>query len=243
MTAPTTPTAGSDGTDARETARAGPPHRGPSLLLLAAVHTALFLAAVVVLGLLADGGWPLPGAAAGDIRAFVVDNRDLVRVAGMLQFAAAVPLVLYAATASSRLRHLGVRAAGSTIALVGGIGAALTLAVAGLVLTTAGATAATAGPGTHAVLHRLAFVLGGPGHVPFLGLLLAGIAVTSLFARLLPRWLCAATLVIAVAGELATLALVVDALGALTAIARFGGFAALIAAGVLLPARRPARTS
>ena len=111
-------------------ARAGPPHRGPSLLLLAGVHVALFLAAVVTLNVLA-GGWPLPGAAAGEIRAFVVDNRDLVRVAGMLQFGAAVPLGLYAATASSRLRHLGVRAAGTTIALVGGTGAALTLAVAG----------------------------------------------------------------------------------------------------------------
>ena len=110
-------------------------------------------------------------------------------------------------------------------------------------MTTAGATATAADPGTLAVLHRLAFVLGGPGHVPFLGLLLAGIAVTSFFARLLPRWLCAAVVLVAVIGELATLALATDALAALTAIARFGGFGALLAAGALLPTRRPARTS
>lgn len=168
---------------------------------------------------------------------------NLVRVAGMLQFGAVVPLGLYAATASSRLRHLGVRAAGTTIALVGGIGAALTLAIAGLVLTTAGATTTVAGSGTLAVLHRLAFMLGGPGHVPFLSLLLAGIAVTSFVARLLPRWLCAAVVLVAVIDELATLALAVDVLDGLTVVARVGGFAALIAAAALLPTRRPARTS
>lgn len=172
---------------------------------------------------------------------FVSSNATLVRVAGMLQFGAAVPLLIYAATASSRLRHLGVRAAGTTIALVGGIAAAIMLAASGLATVTMGAAESQSGGDALVLLHGLAFTTGGAGTVVFLGLLLAGIAVTTLFARLLPRWLCWATLIVAVVSELATLSLAVPALTVLLAIGRFGGMAALIAAGAQLPTRRPAQ--
>lgn len=218
----------------------GARHRGPPLVLLATVHVVLFVASLVVLNGLTKGSWPRPGADPADVGAFLANNGTHLRVVGLLQFGAAVPLLLYAATESSRLRHLGIRAAGTTITLAGGVVAAVLLAVAGLGMVTAGATAGIATPALATVVHQVVFLVGGPGHVVFLGLLLAGIAVTSLLARQLPRGVAGAILAVAVVAELSTLSLVVEPLGVLVAIGRFGGMAALVVAGVLLPTRRPA---
>lgn len=223
--------------------RRGAAHRGPPLVVLAVVHVVLFLGSLVVLNGATQGSWPMPGTDPGEIAGFLADNGDMLRVVGMLQFGAAVPLMLYAATASSRLRHLGIRAAGTTITLAGGLVAAALLAVAGLVMVTAGATGPAATPATATILHQLVFVVGGAGYAVFLGLLLAGIAVTSLLARQLPRWLCWTTLAIAVAAELSTLSLAIEPLSALVAVGRFGGMAVLIAAGVVLPNRRAAKAA
>lgn len=216
-------------------------HRGPPLVLLAGVHAVLFIASLAVLNGPTQGTWPLPDAEPDQIVAFLNDNTGLIRVVGMLQFGAAVPLVLYAASASSQLRHLGIRAAGTTIALAGGVVASTLLAVAALGMVSAAATAHVATPATATLAHQLVILAGGPGHVAFLGLLLAGIAVTSLLAGHLPAWLCWAMLAIAAAAELATLSLAVEPLGFLVAVGRFGGMAALVAAGVALPVTRRSR--
>jgi uncharacterized membrane protein YkgB len=81
---------------------------------------------------------------------------------------------------------------------------------------------------------------GGPGHVVLLGLLLAGIAVPGLLAGLLPRWFAVTGIALAGVAELSTLALLLDPAMYLLPIARFGGPLWLIAAGALLPRRRPA---
>ena len=52
-------------------------------------------------------------------------------------------------------------------------------------------------------LHDLAFLFGGPAHVVFLGLLLAGMAVPGLLLGLLPRATAWTGLVIAGLAELA----------------------------------------
>lgn len=215
-------------------------HRGPPLALLATAHVALFVASLVVLDGATEGSWPRPGALPEDVLAFITGNANPLRVVGLLQFGAAVPLLLYAATASSQLRHLGIRAAGTTITLAGGVVAATLLAVAGLGMVTAAATTDVASPAIAAVVHQLIFLVGGPGHVVFLGLLLAGIAVTSLLSRQLPRSLAGVMVAVAVLAEVSTLSLVIEPLGVLVAIGRFGGMATLFAAGALLPTRRPA---
>jgi len=87
-------------------------------------------------------------------------------------------------------------------------------------------------------ISTLSFLLGGPGHVVPLGLLLAGIAVPSLIIRLLPRPVAWAGLVIAVACELTALALLSPALAVLLPIGRFPALIWLVVAGVLLPRRR-----
>lgn len=213
-------------------------HKGPPPGLLAAVHVGLFLASLVVLNGATDGSAPLPGADPRDIVGFYDANPGQLRLAGMLQFGAAVPLALFAAATSSLVRHLGVRAAGTTIALVGGTVAAVLLGLTGMLTATAGATAGALDGATAAVVHRLTFFVGGAAYIAFFGLLLAGIAVTSLFADLLPRWLCWAALAVFAVAELATLSLAVEPLTFAIPIGRFAGMAALVAVGVQLPARR-----
>lgn len=218
--------------------RSGPPHKGPPLAVLAMVHVGLFVGSVVVLQVLGAGSWPSPGAEADVIAGFVTANQRVLREAGMLQFASAVPLLIFAATVSSRLEHLGVRAAGARIAQAGGTVAAALLALSGLAMTAMGLVDPAVGAGPTAVLHATVFVAGGVGTVVFFGLLVAGVSVTSLMVRLLPRGWCWVGLVAAGAAELSTLGLAFDVVQPLIAVGRFGGMVVLIAAGWLLPSRQ-----
>ncbi|KOG28185.1 hypothetical protein ADK34_14800 [Streptomyces viridochromogenes] len=161
-----------------------------------------------------------------------------MQVSGALQFAASIPLAVYAATVSARLHRLGVRAPGATIALAGGLLAAGFLAGCGLVSWTLSRTEVLEVPALVRALQYLAFATGGPGHVVTLGLLVAGIAVPGLLAGLLPRTLAVTGLALAAVAELATLALLFDGAALLLPLARFTCLGWLIAAGFLLPRRR-----
>ncbi|MFE6839954.1 hypothetical protein ACFVFI_34660 [Streptomyces sp. NPDC057705] len=222
----------------RET-RTTAPQSGPPPGVLAVVFTALFLGGLVLSTLLAGGDpFPSPFGAADTITAYFRDHGNAVRVSGALQFAASVPLAIYAATVSARLHRLGVRAPGATIALAGGVLAAAFLACSGLVTWVLSHGDVTQRPELVRALQYLAFSLGGPGHVVMLGLLVAGIAVPGLLAGLLPRALAVAGLAVAAVAELATLVLLAEGAALLLPVARFTGLAWLIAAGFLLPRRR-----
>ena len=158
----------------------------------------------------------------------------------MLAFASSVPLAIYAATASARLRQLGVTAPGATIALAGGLLSASALSLSGLLQWTLSRPAVRGDAALVRALHDLSFLTGGPAHVVALGLLIAGIAVPALILGLLPRPLAWAGLVIAGLAELSTIVLIWPSLAVLLPIARFPGLIWLIAAGFLLPLRRPA---
>jgi hypothetical protein len=62
-----------------------------------------------------------------------------------------------------------------------------------------------------------------------------------LLVGLIPRWLAFAGLILAAIAELSTLTLLLDGAAFLLPIARFLGFAWLIAVGFLLPQTRPRR--
>ena len=211
---------------------------GPPLGVLAAVSTALLVVGIAVSAAL-GGVVPSPYAGGGDITSYFVNQPDATLAAGVLAFASAVPLAIYAATASARLRQLGVTAPGATIALAGGVLASGALAFSGLFLWVLSRPGVTASTPVVRALHDLAFVTGGVTHVVFLGLLLAGVAVPGMILGLLPRPLAWAGLVIAAVAALSTLSLLVPALAVLLPLARFPGLAWLIAAGFLLPRRRP----
>jgi hypothetical protein len=212
---------------------------GPPLGILAVVFTALFLGGVIIGTAMAGGDtFPSPFGSADKILAYFHDHRDAVRVSGFAQFAASVPLAIYAATASARLRNLGIRAPGATIALVGGVLAAAMLAMSGLISWVLSRPEVAGEPATARALHYLGFAAGGTAHVVFLGLLLAGIAVPSLLGGLLPRPLAWIGLLIAAVAEVSTLTLLIDGASILLPIARFTALAWLIATGFLLPRTR-----
>lgn len=210
---------------------------GPPLGVLGVVFTALFLAGIAVSTIMAGTTFPSPF---GDgAPAYFLANQDAVMVTGFLQFAASVPLAIYAATASARLRNLGVRAPGAVIALTGGTLASAMLAISALVSWTLSRPEVAAETGVVHALHFLAFATGGVGHVVFLGLLVAGVAVPGWLAGLLPRPFALGGLVIAVVAELTTLVIPLTGLAVLLPVARFCGLAWLVAAGFLLPRTRP----
>ncbi|MEV7546574.1 hypothetical protein [Streptomyces sp. NPDC089915] len=215
------------------------PQAGPPPGVLAVVFTALFLAGLVLSTLLAGGSpFPSPFGSTATVTAYFRDHAGAVRVSGALQFAASVPLAIYAATVSARLHKLGVRAPGATIALAGGVLSSAFLACSGLVTWVLSRPEVAEHAEAVRALQYLAFGLGGPAHVVLLGLLVAGIAVPGLLAGVLPRTLALTGLAIAAVAELSTLVLLTDAAALLLPIARFAGLLWLVAAGFLLPRRR-----
>src|SRR5262245_31555388 len=99
-------------------------HPAPHPGLVAIVFTVLFLAALVPVTLLVGPThFPSPLQPPNEIVAYFRENAPKVAFCAFLQFASAIPLGIYVATMTSRLRFLGVRAAGVDIALFGGLAA------------------------------------------------------------------------------------------------------------------------
>jgi hypothetical protein len=214
-------------------------HAGPNPGIVATVFTLLFLAGLVPVTLLVgDTHFPAPSQTPDEIAAYFREYPTKVEICAFLQFGAAVTLGIYTATMTSRLRFLGVRAAGVDIALFGGHAASLLMFVSALAQWTL-VRPGIAGDGllTQA-LYYLLFATGGPGYSVPLGLLIAGISVPALVLRLLPRSLALLGLALAIVGELSALCLVVPGALFLVPLTRFPGFAWLILAGFRLPRRR-----
>ncbi len=219
--------------------RDGARHPSPPLAVLAVAYTAVFLASLVLTGVMTHGGHlPSPFGPSAASLDFLARSPVAVRWSAFLQLGAAVPLGLFTATVTSRLHFLGVRAAGVAIALFGGIAASVLLAVSASVEWALSWPDVVASPATVRALHLIAFAAGGPAHVETLGILLAGVSVTAGLNRLLPRWMMASGLVLAAMAELSWVCLVLPAASYLLPLVRFPAFVWLIAAGALLPRRR-----
>lgn len=211
---------------------------GPPLLLAAGVSVGLFVASLIAGAALGDGSYPSPFQAAALRFAYITGNSAALKASAVLQFAAAVPLAIFAAAAPARLRHLGVRTAGPTMSLAGGLLASALLMMSALVQWTLSRPEVVATPSTVLMLQDLAFVTGGPGHVVPLGLLVAGLAVPALLHRLLPRWLAIVGVVVAALAELSTLSLVWPAAAVLLPAARFPILIWLVVVAWRLPHER-----
>src|SRR5688572_13902091 len=108
-------------------------HAGPPLWLMATIYTVLFLAGlypVTVFG--GQPHFPGPWEPPDTIAAFFETRGAAVRVCASLQFGAAIPLGIFAASVVSRLQFLGSRVAGVSIALFGGIATAIMMMAASI---------------------------------------------------------------------------------------------------------------
>jgi hypothetical protein len=225
-----------DYSDERTLAR-GRRQGGPPLLLVGGLILGFFIAGMVVAAAL-GGVTPNPLGPPLTVTDYYRDHPVSVQAGAIFLFAASVPLLIYAATVSARLRHLGVTAPGATIALAGGVIASVTLSLSGLLGWVLSRPAVRTDSALVQALSTLSYLVGGPGHVVPLGLLLAGVSVPALIVGLLPRPVAWAGLVIAVIAELSTLSLIFPMLSILLPIARFPALIWLVIAGALLPTQR-----
>ena len=120
--------------DRTETARR-PVQGGPPLALLAVICLVLLIAGLAV-GAALGGVMPPPYGSATAIQDYVSNNHTAAQAIAVGAFASSIPLAIYAATASARLRQLGITAPGATIALAGGLLASAGLGLSGLLAWT-----------------------------------------------------------------------------------------------------------
>jgi hypothetical protein len=212
-----------------------PRFRGPSLMLLGIVHILLFAANLVSVAALRHGPPYVNPFATGDVvRAFFLQNPLAVRVGSFFLFASAVPLGLFAVTMVSRLRFLGVRAAGTNIALFGGWTAANALILSGLLGWVLSVPDVAASVPVVRAIYFLSFLFGGAAYAVGFGLLAAGVSVTSYFYRTLPRWLVGFGMLVAIAGEFSSLSLLTYPANFFIPITRYLGFIWLLLAAAKL---------
>lgn len=186
---------------------------------------------------------PLPYRSAPSVVDYFRAQSIAAQTAAVFVFGSSVPLAIYGATASARLRQLGVTAPAATIALAGGVLAAGALGLSSLFLWTLSQPDVSVDAAVVRALYFLVYLSGGPAHVVTLGLLVAGMAVPILILGLAPKPVAWAGLAIAVVAELTTLVLIWPALSPLLPIARLSALVWLIVAGALLPRRRANRNA
>ena len=210
-------------------------HVGPHPGYLAIVFMTLFLASLVPVTLLVSTThFPSPFQPSEEIVAYFKAESSKVIFCAFLQFGAAIPLGIYAATMVSRLAFHGAKQTGITIALFGGFAAASAIALSALVQWTIAQPGISDDATLTRALHYLIFAIGGPGYTVPLGLLIAGIAIPAGVMGLLPKWLAISGVLLGIVGELSSLTLVIPSALYFVPMTRFPGFIWLIAAGFML---------
>jgi len=139
-------------------------HKGPPLGMIATVFVLLFIAGLYPVTVF--GGkpyFPGPGESLQVIAAFFLARPSAVLLCAAFQFGAAIPLGILTATVVSQLRFLGVRAAGTYIALFGGFATAFTMMVSSSVLWTMSYPGIAQDSNLLLALYRFSFALGRTG--------------------------------------------------------------------------------
>src|SRR5215469_7833331 len=163
---------------------------GPNPGFVAVVFALLFNAGLYQVVTFTGGPhFPGPWESADTIAGYFQANAADVSRCAFLQFGAAIPLGIFAATMLSRLQLLGIRVAGIYIAFFGGLGTAFNMICSSVTLWVMAYPGVASNPDVLRALYYLAFGFGGVGFSVPLGLLIAGISIPAAFMKLLPRWL------------------------------------------------------
>ena len=223
--------------------------RGPHLGALAVIFASLFIFGLTFVITFTAGAphFPNPYSETGAIATYFREHPHDVLMCSCFQFASAIPIGIFTVTAWTRLKWLGVKAVGPSIALLGGI------LVTATVLTSSCIGWAMVFPGVAddagviRAMYYTSFGLGGVGYSVPMGLLIAGIAIPAGLMRLLPRWMMIFGIILGIVGETSWLSLFFPKLVLLIPLTRFPGFIWLILSGFMLagrtaPANAPAGT-
>jgi hypothetical protein len=179
--------------------------------------------------------FPGPWESAETIATYFRNHPHDVLMCAFFQFGSAIPLGLYVVNVVSRLRFLGVKAAGPYIALFGGLMTTFNLALSALLEWVMAYTRMAENTSVIRALYYMVFSVGGVGYSVPLGIFFAGVSVSSGFAKLLPKWLIIFGILLAICGELSWFSLIFSKLLFFIPLTRFPGFIWLIAAGFVLP--------
>ena len=133
-------------------------HRGPNLLLL----TLIYLAFLVLGASRVSASFHIPLDSASNAVAFVAASGGSIRWGSFFELASAMPLCVFIAATTSRLRFLGVRAAGESIAFLGGIIATMMLMLSALSTWSLTRPGVAGAAGAVHALQALGFLGGGP---------------------------------------------------------------------------------
>lgn len=216
-----------------------PRHMGPPLLLTSGIYVLLALCGVFSGKLLAPH---VPFAMPFDTVASEVEYLQkaaaAMRWGAFFQFGSAFPLLVFTATISSRLRFLGVQAAGEAIAFCGGVAASILLVVSALAGWALSTPDMASLPGAVRALQLLCFMTGGPGFAALVGLFYTGVAVVSGLHRLIPKWLMWSGLVLGICAMLSTFTLLTWKAAIFIPIGRFLGMVWILAIASRFPTRR-----
>jgi len=216
-----------------------PRFRGPSLILLVTVHILIFVAGLVAAATLRHGApYVPPFAPAEEVRLFFAQSPTAVRVSNFFLFASAVPFGIFAVTIVSRLRFMGVRAAGTNIALLGGLTATIALILSGTTGWVLSVPEVSASAQVVKAFFYLCFLFGGTVYSVGFGLLAAGVSVTSYFMKLLPRWMVMLGMLVAITGELSSLSLIAYPANFFIPITRYVGLIWMVSVAVALTKKR-----
>jgi hypothetical protein len=165
-----------------------PLHKGPNPGMLAVLYTALFCVGLYpVTGMYKAPYWPGPWEPASVIVPYFQTYGARVLFCLVLQLGAMICLGLFAATVVSRLHFLGARAAGLYIALFGGFLVVADAMAGTMAMWTLLRPGVVEHPPLVLALYYIGYGLGGPGFSVPMGLLMAGVSVTSAFLKLLPN--------------------------------------------------------
>jgi hypothetical protein len=206
-------------------------HAGPPLVLVALVYTALLIAG----GSKLSAAFAIPHDSADKAVAYVARYSWSIRWGSFCELGSVIPLGVFISATISRLRFLGVRAAGELIALWGGISATGMLLLSALASWSLTRPGIAEEAGAVRALQALTFAGGGPGFVVPLGLFVAGVSITAGIHRFIPRWLMWLGIFVAVACELSSLTLLLWNAGYFIPIGRFIGVVWMVGVGVTLP--------
>jgi hypothetical protein len=219
--------------------KATPRFRGPSLILLAIVHILVFVAGLVASAALRHGAtYVTPFAPAEQVRLFFAESPTAVRVSNFFLFASAVPFGIFAVTVVSRLRFMGVRAAGTNITFLGGLTATIALILSGIMGWVLSVPEVSASAQVVKAIFFLCFLFGGTVYAVGFGLLAAGVSVTSYFVRLLPRWMVVLGMLVAITGELSSLSLIAYPANFFIPITRYLGLIWMVSVAIALTKNR-----